>query len=118
MEIVTQFLINFVNFSGDGFGSACTDEKRMVQTYQVLADAMRIAETNGSYVVAQSFVRTNFDRLGFDGPFPQEGTFRIDVDQYGVRWIMSEDAFDSFGLLRRAFTFETTRNMVITAVAL
>ena len=97
---------------------AYADEKQMMQLSQVLADAMRMAETNHSFQPAQSFVRTNFDRLGFRWPFPQEGTFRIDVDQYGVRWLMSEEAFGSFSLLRRAMVFETARNMTIAAIAL
>lgn len=97
---------------------AYADEKRMMHTYQVLADAMRMAETNHSFQSAQMFVRTNFNRLGFEMPFPQEGTFRIDVDPVGVRWLMSEDAFDSFRLLKRAMVFETARNMTIVAIAL
>ncbi|HEY3761275.1 MAG TPA: hypothetical protein VGN23_05965 [Verrucomicrobiae bacterium] len=97
---------------------AYADEKRMVQIYQILADAMRMAETNGSYGSAQSFVRTNADQLGFDWPFPQEETFRMDIDPLDVHCLMSEDAFDSFSLLRRAFIFENARNMVIAAIAL
>ena len=97
---------------------AYADEKRMMQTYQVLADAMRMAETNHSFQSAQWFSHTNFDRLGFEGPFPQEGTFRMDIDPFGMRWLWSEDAFDSFTLLRRAMVFETARNMAIVAIAL
>lgn len=97
---------------------AYADEKRMMQTYQVLADAMRMAETNHSFQSAQMFARTNFIRLGFEMPFPQEGTFRIDIDPIGVRWLLSEDAFDSFRLLKRAMVFETARNMTIVAIAL
>lgn len=97
---------------------AYADEKRMLQTYQVLADAMRMAVTNHSYQSAQMFTRTNFNRLGFEMPFPPEGTYRMDVDQFGVRWLLSEDAFDSFQLLRRAMILETARNMTIVAIAL
>jgi len=94
------------------------DEKRMMQTYQVLTDAMRMVETNHSFQSAQMFARTNFNRLGFEGPFPQEGTLHIDINPIGVRWLMSEDAFDSFRLLKRAMVFETARNMTIVAIAL
>jgi len=97
---------------------AYADEKRMMQTYQVLADAMRMAETNHSFQSAQMFARTNLTRLGFKTPFPQEGTFRMDVDAFGVRWFLSEEAFDSFTLLRRAMVFETAKNMTIVAIAL
>jgi hypothetical protein len=97
---------------------AYADEKRMMQTYQVLIDAMRMAETNHSFQTVQMFVRTNFNQLGFEMPFPQEGTFRMDIDPIGVRWLLSEDAFDSFGLLRRAMVFETAKNMTIVAIAL
>jgi hypothetical protein len=97
---------------------AYADEKQMMQMYQVLADAMRMADTNHSFQSSQSFLRTNFDRLGFKMPFPTEGTFRIDIDQYGVRWLMSEEAFDSFTLLRRAMVFETAKNMTIAAIAI
>jgi hypothetical protein len=97
---------------------AYADEKRMMQSYQVLADAMRMAETNHSFQSAQWFARRNFNRLGFEMPLPQEGTFRMDVDPLGVRWLLSEDAFDSFTLLRRAMIFETAKNMTIVAIAL
>ncbi|MGA9778779.1 MAG: hypothetical protein ACLPRE_04355 [Limisphaerales bacterium] len=97
---------------------AYADEKRMMQTYQVLIDATRMAETNHSFQSAQKFARTNFIRLGFEMPFPQEGTFRMDIDPIGVRWLLSEDAFDSFRLLKRALVFETARNMTIVAIAL
>jgi hypothetical protein len=97
---------------------AYADEKRMMQTYQVLADAMRMTETNRSFQSAQMFARTNFNRLGFEESFPQEGTMRIDIDPIGVRWLLSEGAFDSFRLLKRAMVFETARNMTIVAIAL
>jgi hypothetical protein len=97
---------------------AYSDEKRMMQIYQVLADAMRMAETNHSFQSAQMFTRTNFNRLGFAEPFPQEGTMRIDIDPIEVRWLLSENAFDSFRLLKRAMVFETARNMTIVAIAL
>jgi hypothetical protein len=90
----------------------------MMQTYQVLADAMRMAETNHSFQSAQMFTRTNFNQLGFEMPFPQEGTYRMDMDPIGMHWLMSEDAFDSFRLLKRGMVFETTRNMAIVAIAL
>jgi hypothetical protein len=104
-------------FQWQWFG-AYADEKRMMQTYQVLADAMRMAETNHSFQSAQVFARTNFDQLGFEMPFPQEGTFRMDVDPIDVRWLASEGAFDSFRLLKRAMVFETAKNMIIVAIAL
>ncbi len=97
---------------------AYADEKRMLQTYQVLADAVRMAETNCSYQSAQKFARTNLNRLGFEMQLPLEGTYRMDIDQFGVRWLLSEDAFDSFQLLRRVMVFETTKNMTIVAIAL
>jgi hypothetical protein len=97
---------------------AYSDEKRMMQIYQVLADAMRMAETNHSFQAAQMFARTNFNHLGFEESFPQEGTMRIDIDPIGVRWLFSENAFDSFRLLKRAMVFETARNMTIIAIAL
>ena len=97
---------------------AYSDEKRMMQSYQVLADAMRMAETNHSFQSAQSFVRTNFDRLGFENAFPQEGTFMMNIDSFGVRTLLSDGAFDSFTLLRRAMVFETAKNMTIVAIAL
>ena len=97
---------------------AYADEKRMMQTYQVLADAMRMAETNHSFQSAQCFARTNFNQLGFERSLPQDGTFRMDIDPLGVCWLLSEGAFDSFRLLRRAMIFETARNMTIVAIAL
>ena len=97
---------------------AYSDEKRMMQMYQVLADATRMAETNHSFQSAQMFARANFNRLGFEESFPQEGTYRIDIDPIGVRLLMSEDAFDSYRLLKRAMVFETARNMAVTAIAL
>jgi len=97
---------------------AYADEKRMMQTFQVLAEAMRMAETNHSFQSVQMFTRTNFDRLGFEESFPQEGTMRIDIDPLDVRWLLSEGAFDSFRLLKRAMVFETARNMTIAAIAL
>jgi hypothetical protein len=77
-----------------------------------------MAETNHSFQSAQMFARTNFDRLGFERPFPQEDTYRIDIDPFGIRWLLSEDAFDSFRLLKRAMVFETARNMAVAAIAL
>ena len=97
---------------------AYSDEKRMMQLYQVLADAMRMAETNHSFQTEQGFVRTNFNRLGFEGPFMPEGTFRIDIDPIDTRWLSSENAFDSFSLLKRTMIFETARNLTIVAIAL
>ena len=97
---------------------AYADEKRMMQTYQVLADAMRMAETNHSFQSAQTFVRSNFDRLGFENSFPQEGTYIIDIDPFSVRTLLSDDAFDSYRLLKRAMVLETAKNMTIAAIAL
>lgn len=79
---------------------------------------MGMAETNHSFQSVQMFTRTNFDRLDFEESFPQEGTMRIDIDPLDVRWLLSEDAFDSFRLLRRALVFETARNMTVVAIAL
>ncbi|HVU28671.1 MAG TPA: hypothetical protein VHG71_13180 [Verrucomicrobiae bacterium] len=96
-----------------------SDEKRMMQAYQVLADATQMTETNHSFQSAKSFVRTNFDQIGFEKwHFPEEGTFRIDIDPFGVWWLLSEDAFDSFQLLRRASAIETAKNMTLAAIAL
>jgi len=77
-----------------------------------------MAETNHSFQSAQMFVRTNFNLLSFEMPFRQEGTFRIDIDPYGVRSLLSDGAFDSYRLLRRAMVFETAKNLTIVAIAL
>jgi hypothetical protein len=97
---------------------AYADEKRMMQTYQVLADATRTAETNHSFQSAQLFVRTNFNQLGLEWPFPTEGTYRIDTDPIDTRSFLSDEAFDSFTLLRRAMVLETAKNMTVAAIAL
>jgi hypothetical protein len=77
-----------------------------------------MAETNHSFQSAQMFARTNFDRLGFERPFLPEGTFVLDIDPFGVRTLLSDGAFNSFTLLRRAMVFETAKNMTIAAIAL
>ena len=97
---------------------AYSEEKRMMQTYQVLADATRMAETNHSFQSAQMFARTNFNQLGFEWPFPPEGTFLMDIDPIGTRSLFADEAFDSFPLLKRDMAFETARNLTVAAIAL
>ncbi len=96
-----------------------TDEKRALQTREILIKATQMAETNKSFQQAQLFVQTNFIQLGFKAPqLRDEGSFRIDIDEFAVRWLLSENAYDSFALLRRAMTMETTRNLLVTSIAL
>jgi hypothetical protein len=95
-----------------------TDEKRALQIYQVLVDATRTAETNHSYKSAKLFTTTDFTRLGLPKPEIRDDFFRMDIDEWEMRWLVSEDAYLSFSLLRRGLATETARDMVITAIAL
>jgi hypothetical protein len=95
-----------------------TDEKRALQLYQVLTDATRMVKTNCSYVSAKNFITTNFARLGVKTPEIQDDCVRFDIDELEMRWLFSEDADNSFSLLRRGLATETAKNMVITVIAL
>jgi hypothetical protein len=94
------------------------DEKRALQIYQVLIEATRTAEMSRSYQSAKWATTTNFARLGLEKPNTGEKGIRIDVDEFEMLWIYSEDAHDSFDLLRDALATETARNAVITAIAI
>jgi hypothetical protein len=94
------------------------DERRALETQSMLIEATRMAETNNSFQSVQSFVRTNFVRLHFETPQPQDDTFQMDIDEFGVRWLFSEGAYDSFSMLRGAVIMETARNVVVTAIAI
>jgi hypothetical protein len=94
------------------------DERRALQTQSMLIEATQMAETNKSFQSVQSFVRSNFVELHFEMPQPQDEGFRVDIDEFGVRWLFSEGAYDSFAVLRKAMVMETVQNVAVTAIAL
>lgn len=95
-----------------------TDERRTLEINQVLINAMRMVETNQSYQFAKDATTTGFSRLGLEKPQMEKDGIRIDVYDFEMRWIFSEDAHDSFGFLRNVLATETARDAVIIAIAL
>ena len=95
-----------------------SDEKSALQIFQALTDAARMAENTCSYQSAKSSVITSFEQLGVGKPDVGADGIRIDIDERETRWLFSEGAHDSFRLLRMSLAAETTRDLVITAIAL
>jgi hypothetical protein len=98
--------------------SAYADEKRAAQIYQVLVEATRLAETAHSFQMAQSFIGTGFARLGIKKPEADDDWFLMDVDEFSVGSLYSFEAEFSYSLLPRGLASETTRNLVIAAIAI
>jgi hypothetical protein len=81
------------------------DEVRGLQLWQIMLAATQMAENNESFQTVQSFVSTNFIRLGFD---------LVKDDPYAF---FSRNA-NQLASLRRTVNTETIRNIVVAAIAL
>ena len=81
------------------------DELYGLQSYQIVIDATRVAETNKSFQVSQSFTSAKLAQLNQK---------KDSID--GLRGILSADWLDA--ALRKAVSAEITQNMVVTAIAL
>jgi hypothetical protein len=81
------------------------DEFYGLQSYQVVIDAKRMAETNNSFKLAQSFADTKLTQLNLK---------QDSID--GLRGVFSANA--SAAALRKAIRIQTARNIVTTAIAL
>ncbi|HZF01250.1 MAG TPA: hypothetical protein VE344_05075 [Methylomirabilota bacterium] len=80
------------------------DEVRGLQAFQVMIDATRMAETNESFQLAESFALA-----------------RLKPDQnssYDLRNYFSQFGSASQAALRKSMKIETARNVVVTAIAL
>ena len=83
-----------------------SDEIRGLRMWRAVIDGTQLLETNGSYLSVQSFVETNFARLGFD--FVKSDPFEI----------ISQNAHGQTGAIRHAARAEVTKNVVISAIAI
>jgi hypothetical protein len=80
------------------------DEVRGLQSFQVVLAATRMAETNQSFQLVQSFALA-----------------RLKLDQnasYDLRNFSAQNANVLYSALRKAMKIETARNVVVTAIAL
>lgn len=81
------------------------DEQRGLREWQIILAGTRMAETNAPFLSVQSFVRTNFFRLGFE------------VTEGNRFAVFSRNAYQ-LPALSNAIKAATTRNVVVTAIAL
>ena len=94
------------------------DEVLGLQAFQVVIDAARMAETNNSFQPVQSFVHKNFVRLNLEkenGETQMTNDLNLN-DEAHVMFISS--AYASFSAIRKTIKIETTRNVVVAAIAL
>ncbi len=79
---------------------------------------IRIVETNHAFPTVLASAHTNFIQQGLEMRLPSPDSMRIDIDALGVNCLFSDDAYDSYRLLRMAMVSETVRSVAITAIAL
>jgi hypothetical protein len=94
------------------------DERRTLEIDQIFLKAIKIAEKDQSYVSAKNYIMSDFETLGLPPPSPEKFGFRMDIEAWEMRWLLSEDILDTFGRIRGCMTTETARNLAITAIAL
>jgi hypothetical protein len=82
------------------------DEVRGLQMWQAVIDGTQMMETNNSFQLVQSFVNTNFVRVGFDS---------VKNNSYAI---VSQNAHNQLSVMRKAAIAEIARNVVVTAIAL
>jgi hypothetical protein len=83
-----------------------TDEVRGLQMCQVVIDGTQMMETNNSFQSVQTFLNTNFVRLGFDS---------VKNNPYAI---LSQNAHTQLAAIRKAANAEIARTVVVTAIAL
>lgn len=81
------------------------DEIRSLQTIQMGISAMEMTETNRSFHIVGSWIKTNVDRLDFDSLTNSRFAFFS-------RW------YHPLTALRKLMTVKTEQNIVVTAIAL
>ena len=92
------------------------DELRALKGKQVLINAMRMAETNGSFQDAVQYQNENLDKLGITRLLNMSKDFMSGKTDLHTMQSQSVEALG--GVIRRVMRVEAAREMVITAIAL
>ncbi|HLX96878.1 MAG TPA: hypothetical protein VKU37_14135 [Verrucomicrobiae bacterium] len=104
-KVIDQILLQWDKYQWRWFWSY-TDEVRGLHMSQALIDGIQMMETNKSFPLVQTFVKTNFAWFGFasvkDNPYA----------------ILAQNASSQLVAMRKVVNAEITRNVVITAIAL
>lgn len=83
------------------------DELRALQGYEVLIKAMRLEQTNNSFLAAIQYQESNLNGLTI-----------TNLDEPDIHWLFTTDMSISDSLIRIVMRAETAKQIVITAIAL
>jgi hypothetical protein len=83
------------------------DELRAVRGYEVMIKAMRLEQTNNSFLTAIQYQEDNLDGLTV-----------TNSDELDYHWLFSGDMSTSADLIRVVMAVETAKQVVMTAIAL
>ncbi|HEX3101056.1 MAG TPA: hypothetical protein VHQ01_04665, partial [Pyrinomonadaceae bacterium] len=92
-----------------------SDELHMLQSYQVILDAMRTIQTNQSFNPTLTNMVNRLNAMGITNN-PEDFWTKLDVPD--LRRLFSESAQSLSGIIHRTMSAETSKRIVITAIAL